>query len=203
MDEVLLRATRAPYLRATDGMTLPIMTLRSGHLPHDYSDNAQATYNTVVCDTCNSLLVPTDVRVSLEEQRWRHIQHILLGYTGLHLRQTCARSAVPILGDLKADLLQCASGNDQTIDAISSALPDTVGPDCDEATRQSTMDLFQDPVQELEGPRAMLLEAAALVAALRYYATRCPLCSNACRHGAHASHAAATLVQNVGLCAGV
>ena len=43
LDEVLLRTTRAPYLRATDGPTLPIMTLRSGHLPHDYSDNAQAT----------------------------------------------------------------------------------------------------------------------------------------------------------------
>ena len=132
--------------------------------------------------------------VSPEEQRWRHIQHILLGCTGLHLRQTCARSAVPILGDLKADLLQCASGNDQTIDAINGALPDTAGPDCDEAARKSTMDLFQDPVQALEGPRAMLLEAAALVAA---YITLhgAPLCSNACRHGAHARHAAATPVQ--------
>ena len=30
VDEVLLRTTRAPYLRATDGVTLPIMTLRSG-----------------------------------------------------------------------------------------------------------------------------------------------------------------------------
>ena len=178
------------------------MTLRSGHLPHDFSDNAQATYNTVVCDTCNSLLVPTDVRVSLEEQRWRHIQHILLGCTCLHLRQTCARSAVPILGDLKADLLQCASGNDQTIDAISSALPDKAGPDCDEATRKSTMDLFQDPVQALEGPRAMLLEAAALVAA---YITLHGAHSAAMHagHGAHARHAAATLVQNVDLCAGV
>ena len=187
VDEVLLRTTRAPYLCATDGVTLPIMTLRSGHLPHDYSDNAQAVYNTVVCDTCNSLLVPTDVRVSPEEQRWRHIQHILLGCTGLHLRQTCARSAVPILGDLKADLLQCASGNNQTIDAISSALPDTAGPACDEATRKSIMDLLQDPVQALEGPRAMLLEAAALVAA---YITL---------HGAHSAAMHADTVRMRGM----
>jgi hypothetical protein len=67
--------------------------------------------------------------------------------TGLHHRQTHARSSLPVLGALKADLLQCASDDDKAKAAVNSALLDMGGAHCDKSACKSTMDLLLNTVQ--------------------------------------------------------
>jgi hypothetical protein len=76
----------------------------------------------------------------------------------------CAQSCTNP-GGPESDLLQCAGDLDKALDAVNIAMPDTAGPQCDESARKSTMDLLLEPVQALEGPRTMMLEATALVTA--------------------------------------
>jgi len=156
-----------PYLRLPTPVTLPVLALRSCHLPGDHTAAAAKHYASDCCNLCGACVIE-DVgsgEYTVEERRWRHIQHLLCGCRVRHYPDADGWGAmrVPELSELRADLL------DSLPVSCHSAVRDACA--CDptdvSAVRQTLMPLFLDPVLFLGdgAPAAAVALASRFVAA--------------------------------------
>ena len=127
------------YTRAPSVDVWPIMSLRSAHLPGDYSAQARERYGMDECPQCGEVCVQPNEDLPACERRWRHIQHALAmcgGYYSDHR---------PSLSELHADLLAVAHENEE--EALLHAVNEWFAGEHEDwhATREGALCVLLDP----------------------------------------------------------
>jgi hypothetical protein len=136
------------YLLATDGITLPIMALRSAHVPGDYDQKAKQQYQLDHCICCDMEVISVQDCITDHERRWRHIQHVL---TACRRRRQFWQ---PIMSQLRADIDQVVGGCQPARAAMRVALCGDM--DDLDRTHATCIPYFLDPVCESPAPHARL-----------------------------------------------
>ena len=139
----------------------PIMSLRSAHLPCDSSLSFRNHYASSYCSHCDvQLLLDADrARLTDDEVRWRHVQHLLTSCTD----QCDGRAPRPLLSELTEDLLDAATGYPDALDVVRTAF--YTDPAVITAARATTVQYMLEPVESCPGPADVALAHAQLVAA--------------------------------------
>ena len=155
------RAALPPYLDAPKAAVYPILCLRSAHLPCDSGPVFCSQYASSYCRHCDEQVLPDEdrARMTADETRWRHVQHLLTRCTDL-----CSGNAPrPLLQDLREDLLDAATGYPEPLravrDAFAADAADLSG------VRANCIEYMLDPVAACPGPSTVALAHANLVAA--------------------------------------
>jgi hypothetical protein len=155
---VLTPAAPCPrYLLATDGITLPIMALRSAHLPGDYDQKAKQQYQLDHCICCDMEVISVQDCITDDERRWRHIQHVL---TACRRRRQFWQ---PIMSQLRAGIHQVVGACQPARAALRVALCGDM--DDLDRTRATCIPYFLDPVCESAAPPLVACQIVSLVAA--------------------------------------
>ena len=139
----------------------PILCLRSAHLPCDSGPAFSSQYASSYCRHCDEQVLPDEdrARMTADETRWRHVQHLLTRCTDL-----CSGNAPrPLLQDLREDLLDAATGYPEALrvvrDAFAADAADLSG------VRANCIEYMLDPVAACPGRSTVALAHANLVAA--------------------------------------
>ena len=114
------------------------------------------------CSHCDlQVLIDADrARLTDDEVRWRHVQHLLASCTD----QCDGRAPRPVLSDRRTqDLLDAAAGYPDALDAVRTAL--YTDPADITAARSATVQYMLDPVESCPGPADVALAHAHVVAA--------------------------------------
>ena len=150
-----------------DPVGLPTLTERSAHLPCDYTPAAKEYYAGGWCKRCGTEVIPqaTVEELSVEERRWRHIQHVLVSCERRRVVTSDQSFRCPRLTHLRYDLIKLLPVSHHT--AVSRALPDDVrGP---QHVRSRVMPLFLSPIETLGGDVRTAADAVRCIAAFITY----------------------------------
>jgi len=158
-------APRAQFLRALPEAVLPILALRSAHLPGDHDEeHRHQYYASGWCPLCEASGWDDSesYNISEVEQRWRMVQHHLLFCDGGD-----AAAQGPLLHELRDDLLDAAAGYPDALAAVRLAFPGASEPDGATPPPEpaSVVPFLLDPVAACCAPRSVGLAYCALVSA--------------------------------------
>ena len=154
-------AAPPPYIAAPKAAVYPIMCLRSGHLPCDSGPAFRSQYESSYCRHCDDQVLPDEERARLtdDEMRWRHVQHLLTRCTD----QCGGNAPRPLLQDLREDLLDASAGYPDALDAVRAAFDADMADLA--AARSTCVEYLLDPIAACPGPPTVALTHANLTAA--------------------------------------
>ena len=156
-------AAPPPYMAAPKAAVYryPIMCLRSGHLPCDSGPAFRSQYESSYCRHCDDQVLPDEERARLtdDEMRWRHVQHLLTRCTD----QCGGNAPRPLLQDLREDLLDASAGYPDALDTVRAAFDADMADLA--AARSSCVECLLDPIAACPGPPTVALAHANLTAA--------------------------------------
>ena len=138
-----------PYLDMSSPTVLPVLALRSCHLPHDHTAAAARHYAADHCGFCGVCVLEQvgSGEYTAEERRWRHGQHVLCGCdnTLYATRPEYFFRQAPTRADLRADLLDALPASH----ALTVRAAFACDASCPAAVRATLMPLLLDPVKFL------------------------------------------------------
>jgi len=158
-------APRAQFLHALPEAALPILALRSAHLPGDHDEENRHQYHrSGWCPLCEASGGDSSEShtISGVEQRWRMVQHHLLFCDGGD-----AAAEGPSLHEMRDDLLDAAAGYPGALAAVRQAFPDAnaTGAAAPLLGPASVVSFLLDPVAACGAPPSVGLTHCALVSA--------------------------------------
>jgi hypothetical protein len=137
---------------------LPLMALRSCHLPGDCAQPCRHYFASDTCLYCLAVVCDEGQDMSDDERRWRHIQHVLLHC--LFTRKVVDR---PKLCELQWDLQEASEGYPAAVDAVNEAF--SFGKADMVAGRAKCIEYMLDPVTACPAPLQVAVVHAQLIAA--------------------------------------